>query len=122
MIALSRLCATGIGLCLVLTGCGKGNSRRLQVAHPLPASPLIFKGDPGQVGGRFVLSSSAGPRTFNPLLALDNGSDQIVRLLFSSLVRFDQHLQAPGPGLAESWSIEPDQKTWTFKLRGGLRW
>ena len=24
--------------------------------------------------------------------------------------------------MAESWSVEPDHMTWTFKLRHGLRW
>ena len=24
--------------------------------------------------------------------------------------------------LAESWSVTPDQKTWTLKLRQGVRW
>ena len=111
-----------VALCVIFTGCDKSTSRRAPTAHALPPAPLIFTGDLGQFGGRLVLSSPAGPRTFNPLLALDNGSEQIVRLLFSSLVRFDQHLQEPGPGLAESWSVEPDHMTWTFKLRHGLRW
>ena len=30
--------------------------------------------------------------------------------------------QETTPWLAESWKVEPDQKTWTFKLRKGLRW
>ena len=30
--------------------------------------------------------------------------------------------QQPEPGLAESWAVAPDQKTWTFKLRKNLRW
>src|SRR5436190_4095724 len=109
-----------LALFFVLAGCGKENRRPL--AHPLPPSPLVSKAEAGQPGGRFVLASAAGPKTFNPLLALDNASDGIVRLLFSSLVRFDQTTEEPGPGLAESWSVEPDQKSWTFKLRAGLRW
>jgi len=56
------------------------------------------------------------------LLALDGASDAVIRLLFSSLVHFDQTTQEAGPGLAESWSVAPDQKSWTFKLREGVRW
>ena len=107
---------------LALAGCGKPGASRPSAAHPLPPSPLIAKGDPGQPGGRFVIGASASPKTFNPLFALDSASDGIVRLLFAPLVNLDWATQQPGPGLAESWSVAPDQKTWTFKLRQGVRW
>jgi len=77
---------------------------------------------PGKTGGRFLLGAANGPKTFNPLLALDSASDGVVRLLFSSLIHFDQTTQEPGPGLAESWAVAPDQKTWTLKIRKGLYW
>src|SRR5882724_1836782 len=109
-----------LALFFVLAGCGKEN--RHPLAHPLPPSPLVSKAEIGQPGGRFVQASPAGPKTFNPLLALDGGSDAVIRLLFSSLVHFDQTTQEAGPGLAESWSVAPDQKSWTFKLRQGVRW
>jgi peptide/nickel transport system substrate-binding protein len=106
----------------VLAGCGKSAGPKTEAAHPLPPSPLMAKGDPGQRGGRFVIGASASPKTFNPLFAFDSASDGIVRLMFAPLVRLDAATQQPGPGLAESWSVAPDQKTWTFKLRQGVHW
>src|ERR1035437_10962889 len=111
-----------LGTALALAGCGKPEAMKPSAPHPLPPSPLVARGDPGQTGGRFVIAASASPKTFNPLFALDGASDSIVRLLFGSLVNLDWAAQQPGPGLAESWSIAPDQKTWTFKLRPGVRW
>jgi peptide/nickel transport system substrate-binding protein len=111
-----------LGTALALAGCGKPQTVKPGAPHPLPPSPLIARGDPGQSGGRFVIAASASPKTFNPLFALDGASDSIVRLLFGSLVNLDWAAQQPGPGLAESWSVVPDQKTWTFKLRQGVRW
>ncbi|MEI9961924.1 MAG: ABC transporter substrate-binding protein [Limisphaerales bacterium] len=35
---------------------------------------------------------------------------------------FDWTTQTVEPGLAESWNVAPDNKTWTFKLRKGLLW
>jgi len=117
--ALSRVAL--LASVLALAGCGKPGGPQ-PAAHPLPPSPLIAKGDLGQPGGRFVIGVSAGPKTFNPLFALDASSDAVVHLLFASLVNLDWATQQPGPGLAESWSVAPDQKTWTFKLRQGVRW
>jgi peptide/nickel transport system substrate-binding protein len=118
--ALSRIAT--LACVSALAGCGKSAGPRADAAHPLPPSPLIAKGDPGQPGGRFVIGASASPKTFNPLFAFDSASDGIVRLLFAPLVILDSATQQPGPGLAESWSVAPDQKTWTFKLRQGVHW
>ena len=82
--------------------------------HPLP-SPRVANCEPGQPGGRLTLVSPGAPQTFNPLLANDVASEEVNRLLFASLVQFDLGTQELGPALAESWTVEPDQKTWTFK-------
>jgi peptide/nickel transport system substrate-binding protein len=65
-----------------------------------------------------VLATETSPVTFNPLFTFDG----ITRLLYGSLVNVGPAMQQPGPGLAESWSVAADQKTWTFKLRQGVRW
>ncbi|HSU52488.1 MAG TPA: ABC transporter substrate-binding protein [Candidatus Dormibacteraeota bacterium] len=84
--------------------------------------PVIANCQPGTPGGRFTLAIPFGPRTFNPLIAADASSDQIVRLLGGSLINLNWQTQEPGPGLAEQWGVGPDNKTWTFKLRQGARW
>ena len=97
-------------------GCGK------PAGHALPEPPRVASCEPGKVGGQLVLTTEGSPKTFNPVFAVDAGSESVTRLLFSPLVHFDMATQEPSPGLAESWSVEADQKTWTFKLRKGLRW
>lgn len=97
-------------------GCGR------PAGHALPEPPRVVNCEPGKPGGKLVLVTDGVPKTFNPLLATESGSESVTRLLFSALVHFDMVTQEPSPGLAESWSVEADQKTWTFKLRKGLRW
>jgi peptide/nickel transport system substrate-binding protein len=111
-----------LGTVLALAGCGKPDSLKSSAPHPLPPSPLMARGDPIQPGGRLLIAASASPKTFNPLFAVDGASDSLIRLLFTSLVNVDWVTQEPGPGLAEAWFVAPDQKTWTFKLRQGVRW
>lgn len=96
-------------------------SRRPQ-GHALPEPARIAQCQPGTVGGQIILGIPGNPRTFNPLLDADGASDAVVRLLFSPLVNINFETQEPEPALAESWSVAPDQKTWTFKLRKNLRW
>ena len=108
-------------LLAVAAGCGKPSAPAPPAGHLLPA-PRIARCEPGQPGGRLTLVMPGPPRTFNPLLALDAASDEIVRMIFGSLVNLDLTTQEVEPGLAESWSVEPDGRTWTFKLRPGVRW
>lgn len=112
-----QFAAAWAALAIVAAGCsGKPQG------HALPEPPRVVDCQPGVMGGRLVLALPGNPRTFNPLLDIDSASDGVVRMLFSSLVVVNFETQEPEPGLAESWSVAPDQKTWTFKLRKNLRW
>ena len=97
-----------------LLGACSGKSR--------PDPPRVAQCQPGTLGGRLVLGVPGNPRTPNPVLDLDGASDAVIRLLFSSLVGINMETQDAEPALAESWSVAPDQKTWTFKLRKNVRW
>jgi peptide/nickel transport system substrate-binding protein len=118
----SRFCVLSL-LCF-LAGCSKTSAPKpaAVVAHPVPSAPLVSQAEPGQPGGTFRIALPFSPKTLNPLLAGDGLSDNILRLLHGSLVNLNWITQEPGPGLAESWSVEADQKTWTFNLRRGVYW
>jgi len=70
----------------------------------------------------FYKASLGDPRTFNPILANDESSNEAFGDLFDSLVRINELTMLPEPGLAESWEIAPDQKSITFHLRHGVKW
>jgi len=58
--------------------------------------------------------------TLDPALAEDAVSTRAVFDLFDGLISFDQH-DNPIPGMAESYEISKDGKTYTFYLRQGLK-
>jgi peptide/nickel transport system substrate-binding protein len=55
------------------------------------------------------------PATLDPILAIDTSGFVVQSLLFTPLVAFDRNL-APVAGLARSWSISRDSKTFLFEL------
>jgi oligopeptide transport system substrate-binding protein len=42
--------------------------------------------------------------------------------IFEGLLRYNPTNAAPVPGLAESWMVSPDGRTYAFRLRDNLRW
>lgn len=104
-----------------LAGCGRAPEPAQATGHALPQPPCVAQCAPGTLGGQLVLAIT-NPMSFNPLVGMDPASDAVTRMLFSSLVNVDMVTEEPQPALAESWTVDADQKTWTFKLRKGLRW
>jgi len=114
-----------LGLFIFIVGCGRkdaGTGGKSEAASPLPEPPLKYDITPGQPGGRLVMATFAEPKTFNPITANESSSTDILVLLFAGLVGTDLQTFKQVPALAESWTVADDQKTWTFKLRKGLRW
>src|SRR5215211_9256844 len=58
----------------------------------------------------------------NPLLDWNNSADRDVdRLVFSGLVRFDEH-GLPQADLAEAWGVAPDGTIYNFSIRSDAVW
>ena len=64
---------------------------------------------------------SASPSTLDPQYANDTNAMVIINNTFEGLVRLDANGDVI-PGIAKSWSISPDGKTYTFKLKEGTEW
>ena len=73
-------------------------------------------------GGEYTEAAVGGPRFINPILAGTNDADgDLIRLIFSGLMRTNTKGELV-PDLAESFDVAADGKTYTFKLRTGVRW
>ena len=121
-----RLLAVTLIVVSVTTVSGCRRTANEAVAYkdgmPRPEEPLIRQLPAvGRHGGRFVLSETNNPRTFNGMMATETSSTDVTDRLFGFLVDFDNGTQQYGPGLAKSWEVAPDGVTWTFHLRRGAR-
>jgi len=61
-----------------------------------------------------------GPITLDPAISGEMTSHTYIMQIFSGLVRLDEDSK-PAPDIAESWQRSDDGKTYTFHLRGGVR-
>jgi len=75
----------------------------------------------GTPGGKMVLASEGGPKTFNPIVENESSSSDFVGLIFSGLTDADAHTGLPKPGLAQSWTVDSTGRIFTFHLRPGLK-
>jgi peptide/nickel transport system substrate-binding protein len=75
----------------------------------------------GRRGGSLVVSQRAEPRTFNPVVAADNPSREVIGRLHASLVRINRATHETEPDLAESWTVSDDGRRYTVRLRRGVR-
>lgn len=61
------------------------------------------------------------PVSLDPALSNDGTTSTIVAAIFEGLVRTNANGKVE-PGVAESWTLSPDSKTYTFTLRSNARW
>ena len=86
--------------------------KKLLILLALTASSTAFSAQ------NFVFCMEGSPTSFNPQIVTDgvsmNSSSQTI---FNRLVEFKYGTTEVVPGLAESWTVSKDRKTFTFKLR-----
>ncbi len=69
-----------------------------------------------------VYCSEGSPENFYPGINTTGTSFDANSQIYSRLVEFERGGTTVVPGLAESWTISPDGKEYTFKLRKGVKW
>ena len=70
-------------------------------------------------GGTLVMIVQPEPPTLASYLSTSGPIGQVAAKVYDGLLEYDTELQ-PRPSLAESWTVSPDGKTITFKLRKGV--
>ena len=71
-------------------------------------------------GGTLTFAAGADPDSLDPQNTQSNPGEQVNRMMYENLVRFNAKMQIE-PALAESWTQSADGLVWTFKLRQGVR-
>jgi ABC-type transport system substrate-binding protein len=99
-----RIVALWLGGLLVVAGLG--------AIHSVVAQAPV-------AGGTLTFAAGADPDSLDPQNTQSNPGEQVNRMMYENLVRFNAKMQIE-PGLAESWTQSADGLVWTFKLRKGV--
>jgi len=75
----------------------------------------------GRYGGHIVIGQRSEPKTLNPVTATDAVSREVFERLHADLIAINRATQKTEPALAKSWKMSPDGRTFTLKLRKGIR-
>jgi oligopeptide transport system substrate-binding protein len=70
----------------------------------------------------FTFINETEIKSVDPALIIGQPELRVVMALFEGLVNWDPKDLHPIPGVAESWEISPDQRTYTFHLRPSAKW
>ncbi|MFH1545869.1 MAG: ABC transporter substrate-binding protein, partial [Patescibacteria group bacterium] len=99
-----------LSLVILISAFQVGNRFFMENSEPVPAS-----------GGTFVEGVVCEFNFLNPVLAQTNLDRDLTSLIFCGLTRFDPVSNAIVDGIADH-SLSPDQRTYTFKIKEGVRW
>lgn len=72
-------------------------------------------------GGSLTVAFNSEPGNLNPMVYATTSDTNVTHMLYDSLVMPDEELKMVG-SLAESWEVSEDNKTYTFKLKEGVKW
>ncbi|MGL4674767.1 MAG: ABC transporter substrate-binding protein, partial [Wohlfahrtiimonas sp.] len=93
---------------------------RLKKRYLISALALSLMG--GVQAQTLVYCSEASPESFNPQLVTSGTSNAASSsTVYNRLLEFKPGTTETLPGLAESWEVSEDGKTYTFKLREGVK-
>ncbi len=90
-------------------------------AAALFAAPVTVAAETPKSGGTLTYAVTAEAPTFDCHATTTYAAIHVLAPHYSLLVKIDQHnYPAVKPDLAQSWTVSPDGRTYTFKLRDGV--
>ena len=101
---------------LALVACSRHDQ-----ASASKADQTVNQGPPVQ-GDWVIERIDSDIDTLNPLTVQTDNGQTMVTEIFEGLIRQNNYTLKFEPCLAESWEISPDQLTYTFHLRHGVKW
>lgn len=105
-------------LTLVLAGCGSNGKNN----NGSPENGGNNNGAEGTAEPRaFRMNLHSEPPSLDPALMEDNVSGTVATGIYEGLTRKDES-GATVEGMAESWEVSEDGKTYTFKIRSDAKW
>lgn len=78
--------------------------------------------DEGNRLGILHRGNGTEPQDLDPQIVTGVPEHHIITALFEGLVAQNPKDLSPEPGMAESWTVSSDQKTYTFKIRANAKW
>lgn len=104
---------------LLLTACSGGANKPANDAANNQATDTAAE----DTGEKKILrtNNSSEPGTLDPALAKGTHESFVLQHAFEGLMRYNEDDKLE-PGQAESYEVSEDGKTYTFKLRDGLKW
>ncbi|WP_337103889.1 peptide ABC transporter substrate-binding protein [Paenibacillus sp. YIM B09110] len=103
-------------LTLIVAGCGNKNNNP---ANPNNSGNGDSEGT--QEARAFRLNLHSEPPSLDPALMEDNVSGTVATGIYEGLTRKDESGKTV-EGMAESWEVSEDGKTYTFKIRSDAKW
>jgi peptide/nickel transport system substrate-binding protein len=73
-----------------------------------------------KIGGALVVAQTSEPKTFNPVMAVDQGTRDVLSVLSADLVHINRLTLRTEPALAKSCVVSADGRHYTVTLRDGL--
>ena len=96
---------------------------RALVAVGLVVSTILPGASASAAAGDLILRAGTDQdlQVLNPFESVLVADFEVFTLNYDLLVNFGPNIE-PVPGFAESWTQSTDGKTWTFKIRAGMKW
>ncbi|MDF9758829.1 ABC-type transport system substrate-binding protein [Peribacillus simplex] len=109
---LALLLTTILALSLALAGCSSSTSKEKD----------DDKGGSNEAKGGVLIYGKGGDAvSLDPAIVTDGESFIVTQQVFETLVKYGEDNTEIKPGLAESWKVSDDAKTYTFKLKTGIK-
>ena len=86
----------------------------------LGLSVSVFASD-GKYGGTLIVGRGSDSVGLDAANVTDGESQKVMRQIYDTLTRYKPGTTEVIPGVAKSWEVSNDAKTWVFKLREGVK-